>query len=138
MAAGVVLTKRWGRPTDLLTFTGWQLVAGGLFLVPLTLGLEGLPSQLTVANVAGFAWIAIPGTGFAYANWFWGISRLPVGVVAFIALLSPLVATILGWLVLGQALGAIQIAGATLVLAAILLPQLRTRRATESPTGSSA
>jgi probable blue pigment (indigoidine) exporter len=138
MAAGVVLTKRWGRPTDLLTFTGWQLVAGGLFLVPLTLAIEGLPAQLTLANLAGFAWIAIPGTGFAYANWFWGISRLPVGIVSFIALLSPMMATILGWVVLGQALGPVQLVGAVLVLTAILLPQLSARRPTASPTGSSA
>lgn len=124
MAAGVVLTKRWGRPVDLLTFTGWQLVAGGLLLVPLTLVVEGLPGDLTLANLAGFAWIAIPGTGMAYANWFHGVGRLPVGVVSFIALLSPLVATILGWVALGQALGPVQLAGAVLVLVAITLPTL--------------
>lgn len=35
MAGGVVLTKYWGRPVDLFAFTGWQLVAGGLFLTPI-------------------------------------------------------------------------------------------------------
>lgn len=141
MATGVVMTKRWGRPVDLLTFTGWQLVAGGLFLVPLTLVAEGLPSGLTAANLVGFAWIAIPGTGLAYANWFHGVGRLPVAVVGFLALLSPLVATILGWVVLGQTLGPVQLAGATLVLLAIALPSMPLRsssRATGSPTGSSA
>jgi probable blue pigment (indigoidine) exporter len=137
-ASGVVMIKRWGRPVDLLTFTGWQLVAGGLFLLPITLIAEGLPTQLTLNNVAGFLWIAIPGTGFAYANWFYGVGRLPVSVVSFLTLLSPMVATLLGWVVLGQALGPVQIAGAALVLTAILLPQLRARRPTASPTGSSA
>ena len=34
MAGGTVLTKKWGRPVSLLSFTAWQLVAGGLFLLP--------------------------------------------------------------------------------------------------------
>lgn len=41
MASGIVLTKYWGRPVPLIVFTGWQLTAGGLILVPLALFLEG-------------------------------------------------------------------------------------------------
>lgn len=37
MSTGVVLTKLWGRPVGVLAFTGWQLTAGGLFLMPLAL-----------------------------------------------------------------------------------------------------
>ena len=54
MAMGVVLTKRWGRPTSLLAFTSWQLIAGGLFLLPLALMLEGVPQTISTANIAGF------------------------------------------------------------------------------------
>jgi probable blue pigment (indigoidine) exporter len=43
MAAGVVLTKRWGRPTRLLTATGWQLTAGGVALLPVALLVEAPP-----------------------------------------------------------------------------------------------
>ena len=43
MAGGVVLTKRWGRPVPLLTFTAWQLVAGGLVLLPVAVAAEGPP-----------------------------------------------------------------------------------------------
>ncbi len=53
MACGVVLTKRWGRPAPLLVFTAWQLVAGGLFLAPLALALEGAPPGLTLENGVG-------------------------------------------------------------------------------------
>ena len=51
MAAGVVLTKLWGRPVDLMTFTGWQLTVGGLMLVPVVLITEGLPSELSGRNL---------------------------------------------------------------------------------------
>lgn len=125
MASGVVLTKRWGRPTGLLTITGWQLAAGGLALVPVALLVEGAPPSLTAGNVAGYLWLAVVGTGLAYALWFRGIDRLPVSALTFLGLLSPLVATVLGWVVLDQRLTAVQAIGAALVVTAVVLPQLR-------------
>jgi len=124
MATGVVLTKHWGRPVDLVTFTGWQLSAGGLLLVPVLIVTEGLPSTLTAGNVAGFAWLAIIGTGLAYANWFAGIQQLPINIVSFLGLLSPLVATIAGWAILDETLATTQLAGAALILAAVIAPHL--------------
>lgn len=120
MATGVVLTKRWGRPTDLLTFTGWQLTAGGLLLAPMTLLFEGLPPAPTGRNLVGFAWLAILGSGVAYSLWFRGIGTLPISKTSFLGLLSPLVATVLGWLVLDQRLSPAQAAGAVLVAIAVL------------------
>lgn len=127
MATGVVLTKHWGRPVDLITFTGWQLTAGGLVLIPVVALTEGLPAHITVTNLAGFAWLATIGTGLAYANWFRGIQQLPIAIVSFLGLLSPLVATITGWAVLDQNLTPIQLAGAAVVLTAVIAPQLPRR-----------
>jgi hypothetical protein len=55
-ALGFVLVKRWPAPTDMLTAVSWQLVAGGLALVPVALLLEGPPPTLTVTNVGGLLW----------------------------------------------------------------------------------
>jgi len=133
MATGVVLTKHWGRPVDLVTFTGWQLTAGGLFLLPILLLSEGLPSEITSTNVAGFAWLAVVGTGSAYANWFRGIQALPVSMVSFLGLLSPLVATFVGWVALEQSLTPLQLCGGALVVAAVIAPQLRLQVKPSSP-----
>jgi probable blue pigment (indigoidine) exporter len=62
MATGMVLTKRWGRPVPLMAFTGWQLTAGGLLLVPVSLLVEGTPPALTTTNTLGFVWLAGIGT----------------------------------------------------------------------------
>jgi probable blue pigment (indigoidine) exporter len=123
MAFGVVLTKRWGRPVPLLAFTAWQLVAGGLVLVPLLLLVEGLPATLTARNLGGYAWLGLVGTALAYALWFRGIELLPVARVTLLALLSPVVATLLGWAVLDQGLGLAQAAGVALVLGAVTYGQ---------------
>jgi probable blue pigment (indigoidine) exporter len=121
MASGVVLTKRWGRPVPLLTFTTWQLVAGGLVLLPVALAVEGPPPALGVGNVAGYLWLGTVGTGVAYALWFRGIERLPVGQVSLLGLLSPIVATLAGWLLLDQHLAGPQLLGVVLVLGAMTL-----------------
>ncbi|KDN23975.1 EamA family transporter [Amycolatopsis rifamycinica] len=126
MAVGVVLSKRWTSPAPLLATTGWQLVAGGLVLVPVELAVEGAPpASLSAANLAGYAYLSLIGAAFAYALWFRGIRALTATHVTFLGLLSPVVATLLGWLVLGQRLTAWQLLGAAVVLAAVVAAQWR-------------
>lgn len=128
MATGVVLTKRWGRPVGLVTATGWQLVAGGLLLAPLAFALEGPPPIFTTHNWLGATWLATIGTGVAYSLWFRGIERLPVSSLSFLGLVSPLTATVLGWLVLDQSLTAGQLAGAVLIAATVIATQVGATR----------
>ncbi|WP_308258233.1 EamA family transporter [Saccharothrix obliqua] len=135
MAFGTVLGKRWRSPAPLLATTGWQLVAGGLLLLPVTLLLEGPPPALTAANVAGYAYLAVFGAAVSYSLWFRGVRVLPATEVAFLGLLSPVVATAVGWLVLGQDLTAAQVAGAVVVLAALVVAQTGGRAATPRASG---
>lgn len=124
MATGIVLTKRWRRPVGIVAFTGWQLTAGGLFLVPLALVVEGPPPVLSLPALGGYAWLSLVGTLLAYGLWFRGIERLPVAALSFLPLLSPVMATSIGWLVLSQALTALQGVGFGLALIAIAAAQL--------------
>ncbi|MFI5527506.1 EamA family transporter [Kitasatospora sp. NPDC051853] len=122
MATGVVLSKRWTSPAPLLATTGWQLVAGGLLLVPVTLLVEGPPpSSLTTGNLLGYAYLGLIGAAVAYVLWFRGIKVLSPNEVTFLGLLSPLVAALLGWIVLGQGLTPAQLLGAALALGAVVL-----------------
>ena len=91
--------------------------------MPLTTGIEGLPTTLTTTNIVGFVWLATVGTAIAYSLWFRGIQLLPVAQVSILGLLSPLVATLAGWIVLDQTLSTGQLTGAVLVLGAIWLGQ---------------
>ena len=130
-AVGLVLTKRWAQPdVPVLLFTAWQLVVGGLFLGLLSLVLEGLPPPLTFPNLLGVLYLGIIGTGLAYALWFRGIEKLGVSVI-FLGLLSPVVAALLGYLVLGQGFNLGQSVGVLLILSSVVAGQLR---ATPSPT----
>lgn len=70
MAAGIVLTRRWGRPDGVgaATMAGWQLTAGGLVLVPLALAFEGLPPALDLRAVGGYAWLGLLGALLTYPS----------------------------------------------------------------------
>ena len=131
MATGTVLAKRWGQPVSVVTFTAWQLLAGGLALLVLVPITEGVPTDLTQRNLAGFGWFAVS-TAVAYLVWFRGIAALAVARVSLLALLSPIVATTAGWMLLDQPLTIIQLLGAALVLIAISLGQRRTGGAVRS------
>jgi len=127
MGSGIVLSKRWGRPdgVGLLTYTGWQLLVGGLLLTPVTFAAEGLPHRVTGSNAAGFAYLSLIGALVAYSIWFRGIERLPAFIVSLLGFASPLTATILGYVVLGQKLTPVQTIGAVTVVAAVFLVQRR-------------
>ena len=129
-AAGIVLTKRWGRPAGVgpIAYAGWQLTAGGLVLLPLTLLFEGMPTQIGSGAVLGYVWLGTAGGLVAYTLWFRGIQQLPVAAPGLLALLSPVVATALGTLVAGETLTPLQTAGLTLVLAALIAGQVFTMR----------
>ncbi|NRP72027.1 putative inner membrane transporter YedA [Ensifer psoraleae] len=123
MAFGTVLSRHWAPPVSPLTFTAWQLAAGGLLLVPAVLLLEPSLPPLSVANVAGFAYLGLIGAAFTYLLWFRGLSRLEPSAVAPLGFLSPVVAILLGWGVLDQQLTVAQSAGIAVVLASVWLSQ---------------
>ncbi|GHA95994.1 EamA family transporter [Streptomyces chryseus] len=138
MAAGITLTKRWGRPdgVGLLPFTAWQLIAGGLVSLPFTLAVEGLPATVTGTNILGFGYLISLGAVISYAIWFRGMDKLPALAVSFLALASPIVATLLGFLFLRQTLSAMQLVGILVIISAVLLAQPRQPTAREIPASS--
>lgn len=130
MATGIVLGKRWGLPegVGVLTFTGWQLFAGGLMLAPAALVLEGVPAQLNLTNFGGYAYLMLVNTLLAYALWFRGGAGLPSTSLSFLSLLSPITAALIGWAALHQSLSPLQLLGLTMALSSTVLGQLRAER----------
>ena len=131
MATGVALSKKWGRPADVgpTAYAGWLLTAGGLWLLPAVAVFEGVPADIDGAALGGYAWLAIVGGLLAYILWFRGIDSLPVTATALLGLLSPIVATVLGVIVLDESFTSVQSLGIALTLVALLAGQAQPRRA---------
>ena len=128
MAAGTVLSRKWQPPVSLLTFTAWQLTAGGLLLLPLALWIEPPLPALTASNVLGLGYLGLIGAALTYVLWFRGLARIEPSAVAALGFLSPLTAVVLGWSVLGQGLTNLQLLGVLTVLASVWLSQWAGRR----------
>lgn len=125
MALGTLLIKRWQLQIPLLAFTGWQLLLGGLLLLPLMLWLEGTPPAPSTGELGGYLYMAILGTGLPYLLWFRALRGLDPVFISILLLLSPLSALTLGYWFLDQSLTGWQWLGASGVFAGILLSQWR-------------
>ncbi|GGB84079.1 ABC transporter permease [Knoellia flava TL1] len=128
-SAGFVLTKRWNVDESVLVVTTWQLVAGGLVLLPFALIVEGPPPALPLSGWLALAYLGIIGSGVAYVAWFKGLASMSAGAVAVIGLLNPVSGTILGVVLLGEPFGPVHLLGLSLVLGSVVLAQPQTRRA---------
>ena len=106
-----------------LTFTAWQLTAGGLLLLPAAFWLEPAPPAPTGTHVLGFVCLGPIGAAVTYILRFRGLARIEPAVAATLGFLSPVTAVILGWWVLDQSLGPWQVLGVLVVLGCVWLGQ---------------
>lgn len=128
MATGTVLSRRWQPPVTPLTFTAWQLTAGGAVLLPFALFFEPALPSLTGINLLGLAYLTLIGGALTYIFWFRGLALLGPSSVASLGFLSPLSAVILGWALLGQQLTSLQILGMIVILISIWANQQSEKR----------
>ncbi|GGE38370.1 ABC transporter permease [Agaricicola taiwanensis] len=127
MAVGTVLTERWGRMGTALQLAAWQLTLGGALLIPVALAMEGLPPVPEPQNLLGMTYLVLVGTALAYWLWVRGISRLGANV-AFLGLISPIVATLLGAAMLGEFLTVLQALGIALALGSCFVGTMFAKR----------
>ena len=123
VSAGAFLVRRWQPPMSVIALTGWQCALGGLMLLPLALLLEPALPALSLKQIAGYSYLSGFGALLAYVLWIRGIQKLPLAASSSLALLSPVVATILGWVILDQKLAAPALTGMAIVLLSVYLVQ---------------
>jgi len=116
MAIGTVFTRKWKPPVSALTYTAWQLTAGGLLLLPIALYKEPNFPLPTVTNLVGFIWLGLFGAALTYYLWFRGIDRLGPARATALSFSSPVSAVLLGWVILHQQLNIYQVSGILIIL----------------------
>jgi drug/metabolite transporter (DMT)-like permease len=107
-----------------------QLLIGAAMLA-IALAITGVGSpHFTATSVAAVAVLGIVGTGFAYVLNYQIITSEGATVASTVTYLLPVVAIVLGVLVLGETITALMLSGIALVLAGVALTrgQTKTRR----------
>lgn len=102
----------------------------GVVSAPLLLiGALALGERLTPVGWIG--WAACAGLGLMHVTGqgaiAWALGRLPTTLTALVVLVQPVVAALLGWLLLGEAVTPMQALGGAVVLAGVALAQASSR-----------
>ena len=139
-AIGSFLSSRLSLPADSFAATSFEMLAGGLILLPIGL-LATHPhfSQFSGRSIFGFFYLVTIGSVVGYTAYVWLLDNAPLGRVATYAYVNPVVAIALGAIVLHESLTWTIGIGAALVLACVAIVVRReTEPATPVPVAESA
>jgi drug/metabolite transporter (DMT)-like permease len=122
---GTLLQRRSSRSGQLFGLAAVQMLAAALFQGSMALvtrewfGFD--PTQVSVASVAAVLYLAVFGSVIALTCYVWLLTQEPAQKVATYALVNPVIAVLLGAIVLGETISAWTVAGALLVIAGVAL-----------------
>ena len=121
-ALGSVLERRWRLSLDPLVGAGWQMtIAGALnVIVGLALG-EHRAARWDGAGIAAIAYLIVFGSWVGYSAYIWLLRHVPTAKVATHAYVNPIVAVLLGWLLLHERIDGFMMAGAAVIVPAVAL-----------------
>jgi drug/metabolite transporter (DMT)-like permease len=122
-ASGSFASPRLSLPRDPLMSVGWQMLLGGsaILIVGLALGEGGDVHSPSVRSVLALAYLVVFGSWVAYTAYAWLLQNAPISRVATYAYVNPVVAIVLGWLVLDEVVTSTTIAGAAIIVASVAL-----------------
>lgn len=104
-AGGSIWMKQKNQHSDPFLNAGLQMIFGGLFLMPVSLVFDNYENiQWTNNVIYSLIYLILVGSIAAYACYSYTIKKLPLTIVTLYAYINPIVAIVLGWIVLGEKL----------------------------------
>lgn len=105
-ALGSVLTAKWALGINYLYGAGYQMLFSGIVMLVIA-GLMG--QHLNVGSFTGELWgsllyLVFIGSLLSYSAYVFALNNLPPSLVSVYAYINPIVAVLLGWLILSEKL----------------------------------
>ena len=121
-AAGSILSRRSRLPVNSVVAAAWQMVAAGVLSTLLGTALGQWPQfHLNTAAVGSLAWLITCGSLIGYTCYVYLLEHVPVAKVSSNSYVNPVVAVLLGILVLHERPVASEIAGMAFIVLAVFL-----------------
>ena len=135
-----VLVKAYGGKIDPQILAATQMVCGFVPLLAAGFAAEGNPLRFrwTLSAVLSLMYLVIVGSVIAFALYYWLVRRMNVTNTMLIALVTPVVAVILGMIVLHETLNWRLVVGSGLIILGLALIVLRKQHKTVTIPGSEA
>jgi drug/metabolite transporter (DMT)-like permease len=119
---GSILSRRTKLPVNSFVAASWQMLAAGIFNTTLGTLLGQWPQfHLNRAAVGSLAWLVTGGSLLGYTGYIYLIEHVPVAKVASYAYVNPVVAVLLGILLLHERPEPAEFAGMAAVVFAVFL-----------------
>ncbi|MEU1283032.1 EamA family transporter [Kitasatospora sp. NPDC005856] len=124
-ATGSFVTKKIPMPGNVLAASAYQMLAGGTADLLVGLG-RGEHHGLDLGAISGRSWVALAylvmfGSLLAFTAYAWLLRSAPLTLVGTYAYVNPVVAVLLGWLILAEPLTGPTLAGGAIVVAGVCL-----------------
>lgn len=104
-AVGSIFARKSNQSTNLFLNAGMQMFFGGLWCLPLSFFFDDLSViQWTAPTVYSLVYLIIFGSAVAYVLYFYAITHLPMTIASLYSYINPLVAVVLGSLILNEKL----------------------------------
>ncbi len=138
-AFGSYIQPRLPLPRDVFVTAVWEMVFGGLMLIATGL----VAGERFTGDYSGRVWLALGylvlfGSVLAFTSYVWLLAHAPISLVATYAYVNPVVAVLLGWWILAEAVtGPVLVGGGIVVLAvALVITAERPRRSRQAAVAS--
>jgi drug/metabolite transporter (DMT)-like permease len=120
--------KKWGHDLHPYTLTALPMAYGAVALTAIGLTFEDARAiEWTLAAVGSLAFLSLFGSVIAFVVYYRLLKVVSVSLLALVSYAFPIVAVVLGWLVLGERLAGSTLLGAAAVLAGIAIATWRRR-----------
>ena len=132
-AAGSYLSSRIPLPRDAFVATTFEMLAGGLILLPVGIAQRPDPGAISATSLVAFAYLVLVGSLVGFTAYVWLLHHAPLGTVSTYAYVNPVVAIALGVLFLDEDVTWRIALGAAIVLASVAVVVRRESEAAVEP-----
>jgi drug/metabolite transporter (DMT)-like permease len=116
-SVGSVASARLPMPKDTFAATSWEMLAGGLLMLPW--GLADAGGSPSTASMLSWLYLVVIGSVVGYTAYTWLLAHAPLSTVSTYAYVNPVVAILLGVVFRNEQLTAQILIGAAVVVAAV-------------------
>jgi drug/metabolite transporter (DMT)-like permease len=117
-SVGTVAAARLPMPRDAFAATAWEMLAGGLVLLPWGI-VDGHGMSPSLGSILAWAYLVTMGSVVGYTAYTWLLTHAPLSTVSTYAYVNPVVAILLGVLFRDEHLTWQLVIGAAIVVAAV-------------------
>ena len=132
-SAGSVYSKHHQTQVAPIMSAAIQMLVAGVALTLIgTVTAEWSKVHFSARSLTAFVYLIVFGSIVAYGSYTYAIQKLPLSIVSTYSYINPLIAVLLGWMVLAEPLGWRVIAATSIILGGVALVKTAPKRPTSS------